>query len=1761
MDLPGFDIGRLITSTVRTSLHHARRRDNGESVIVKVSTTSVPDNRLEEQLRREYEITHGLQVDGILSAIEIVRHKTTCAIVFPGCDCEPITERLGEAKTLIDDLLGYAIPLSRTLSEIHACGILHLDLKPTNILVERHSGTPLLVNFELAVRFDPAKPPATEPPSEPCGTYAYMAPEATGRVPRPVDHRTDIYSFGMTLFELVTGRRPFSAETAVQLMHSQIAKVAPSPASIFPEIPAPLNDIIITCINKAPEERYQGAAGLAADLSSCRDLLLRNELDRFQLRSHDVPIRLELTGRKYGREDELAVAKDAFERAATGRAEVLLISGTSGRGKTVLAEQLRKHVVDCAGTAFYGKFDPVKRDVPFLAVSEAFSAFAKNLLASSPEDVERWKTTLINELGSNAQVLVSLVPDLKPLLGEASDIEGATPIEALNRLNYSFRRLVHLLAKRESPLALVLDDLQWADGPTLRLVETMIKEGAAKHLLIVGLYRDDEVPPEHPFNKMVSALREASVPITEIALGPMQQQHVRELIEDTLKLGGDVASDLAKVLTANAAGNPFFMIQLLRAFVRDRLLVFDSSTLSWQCNLDAIRLAPAADNVVALVLGRMHQLPKEVQSVLNVAAHIGKHFTAETLSLISNTAQLDVDVALQELVDERFMVRREQSFSFAHDRYQQAAKNLTDKTEGARICLAIARRLRDGPTSEDLFDQARLFNESLSLIEDEAERHQVGWINIAAGLAARNSSAFSAAGTYLRAGISILETATETDYSIQERYEHLVALAECDYVSDRVAEADEVIDKALDLATTPFETGRALYMRINGYVQAGRYLELLEIAKKALQCLEVPFSVNASFLHVLYYLARSKLVFKKLSLDELATLPAADDPTEELIQRLFGPIAEAAYNTGNQNLIAAAMLYASCRFVEKGACAASVTIFSAGGMVQSALGNYERGHMYGELALRLAERFNSDYYRSVAHFARSLFNGVWMVPVSELSEGFEKAVQTGIASGNLIYAGYAASLFGVNTLYEGVSLERAAEVAQLGIEMTVGRDPDRLPNAMNTRELVRALRSDDLDPTYDQSFFDDAFFQSENPLHPCRYYIGQMIIRYLRGEYAIAFEMGNRASSLGNSIVRMLEEEVVCFYHGLSAIACARSEVSRTSRFRYLLVARRSLRQMRKWAKLCPANRAHKVLLLQTELSTLRGAVGGMSASYDEAKRLAVENGFVNDAALICLCAGRHFAAKGETRLQDAFFLEGVSFAEKWGAKGIVAVLDRSRTDGLGRSLSPRGQAKSLRSTAASASVTQADFDALIRSNLKISGAIRLSEIVAQSMQFTLQHSGADKGVLVLVDGQALTVEARIENESVTVFEEPVELEQIGDRLPCAAIYYVRRTRRTLVLPNAAESVDFASDPYIKSVRLKALLCVPVLARGELLGIVCLENNLLSNAFVADRVQLVQILASQAAVSIENSRLYRNLEQKVAERTGALKEAQDRLLQFEREATEVKMAGGFAHEMRNALATARNITDNICKVRDSSNMTFCERQYAAVTAILERLEAGVGQENGKNIALHLHKLCADLYDLEEQLQEVDASTDRAMGVTRQILDYSRLDHVVRSRDACDLTRVVMECVDERRNELRQDQIGIAFGSDNECLVEADEDHLRSIVSNLIINAHHALVEVSGRARMLKVDVKSDDLHVTLSVADNGTGIPPAMQDLIFDPFFTTKGAKGTGLGMSIVRRLALLYGGTVQFDSEMDAGTEFRVRLWRSDASGLPRSLSAGGER
>jgi PAS domain S-box-containing protein len=1450
------------------TVYRGRQRGNPTPILAVAPTAERPSPQSLRRLEHEYLLAAELDAAWAAKPLALTRHEGRTILVLKDPGGEPldlVLERDQGRPLDLTRVLHIAVGLASALGQVHRHGLIHKDIKPANVLVDDDDNV-WLTGFGIASRL-PNERQAPAPPEIIAGTLAYMAPEQTGRMNRSIDARSDLYSLGITLYQVLSGALPFAAADPLEWVHCHIAR-QPAPLGDHAAVTEPLSAIITKLLAKNAEDRYQTAFGLECDLRRClAQWQSDGRIDAFPLGAHDASDRLLIPEKLYGREGEIDVLLAAFDRVVThGTPELVLVSGYSGIGKSSVVNELHKVLVPPRGLFASGKFDQYKRDIPYATLAQAFQTLIRQILVKSDTEVQRWRGSLQEAVGPNGQLIFNLIPELEFIIGKQPPAAELPPQDAQNRFQLVFRRFLGAFARKEHPLALFLDDLQWMDAASLELLKYLVTHSEVRHLLLIGAYRDNEVSPSHPLLRTLGAIRGTGARVEEIVLAPLGLDDVGALVSDALHRTPEAAHSLAQLVHEKTAGNPFFLIQFLTALAEEGLLRRDPDAGVWVWDLVRIRAHGYTDNVVDLMVEKLKRLSGTAQTALQQLACLGNVVEIASLRLVFGESEEAIHTPLLEAVRTGLILRLEGSYAFLHDRIQEAAYSLIRESERAEVHLRIGRVLLAGMSEDQLnehvFDVANQLNRGVALLIDRDERAQVAAIDLRAGRRAKASAAYASAREYFSTGMALLDE-RDWDSQYELTFSRWLERAECELLSGNFEKAEQLIGELLPRGVSNADQAIVCRLKVRLQIVKGEYQQAVATALACLRLFGIDLPAHPTWEQVQ---AEYETVWQTLNgrpIESLIDLPLMTDPEPLAAMQALSDLQPAAYFTDRR----LACLHAN-RMVnlamEHGTSAASALAY---GYIATTLGpvfhRYHDGYRFAKLACDLVEKHGFVASRGRVHFSMGRV-AFWTQPLATAIDFMRTTLSGSMDAGDLPLACHSMINCVTGLLLRGDSLDAVWHESEKGLDFAAKADfRDALAIFVSLQRFIANMQGRTATfSTFSDAQFDEATFEEQltgDRVFPviCAYWILKLKARFLSGDYAEALAAADKLKPFLSAAAGQIHLLDYFYYTALTVAALyENASADEQAGWRNLLTTHQE--QLREWVENYPPTFADKHLLVSAETARIEDRDLDAMRLFEEAIRAAREHGFVQNEGVAHEVAARFYAARGFEAIAHMYLRNARNCYDRWGAHGKVRQLDK-RYPRLHEERIPASTASTIGTP-----VRLLDVETVVKASQALSSEIVLPKLIEKLMRIAVEHAGAERGLLILlkssepqIEAEAITGQGRVE---VTVRPATV----LPSDLPQSALHYVLRTRESVVLDDASVANLYSEDEYVRQKRPRSVLCLPIVKQAKLVGALYFENNLTPRAFTADRIAVLEMLASQAAISLENATLFSDLQRNEA---------------------------------------------------------------------------------------------------------------------------------------------------------------------------------------------------------------------------------------------------------------------------------------------------------
>jgi predicted ATPase/serine phosphatase RsbU (regulator of sigma subunit)/tRNA A-37 threonylcarbamoyl transferase component Bud32 len=1497
LTLPNYQISTQIYESANSLVYRGIRKKDNQPVIFKLLKEDYPMPEELTRYRQEYEITHDLDSTGIIKVYDIEKYQNTLVIILEDFGADSLRQLMADRPFTLKEFFPMAIKIADSLGKVHTANIIHKDINPSNIVWEPVSKQLKIIDFGIASRL-PRENPTLKNPEQLEGTLAYLSPEQTGRINRNMDYRTDLYSLGVTFYEMLTGKLPFEPDDAMELVHCHLAKTPTPVCEANSNVPPIISNIVMKLMAKNAEDRYQSTFGVKADLEKCQENLsgFKNLADlQFELAQNDFSTQLQIPQKLYGRENEVNTLLQAFDRISQGAAEMMLVAGYSGVGKTALVHEIHKPMTEKRGYFAAGKFEQLGRNIPYSALSQAFNELFEYVLTESTEQLQQWKQKILTAVGENGQVLLDVFPYLELIIGSQPAIAEIGASETQNRFNLVFQKFIDAISHKEHPLILFIDDLQWADSASLNLLKKLMATKDHKHFLVIGAYRDNEVDVAHPLSTTVESLIKARTKINIIQLKNLSKQNVNTLLADALNGSPTQVQTLTDLIYTKTQGNAFFTHEFLKSLSDENLITFDIDQFCWQWDVATIAKKEITDNVVELMAGKIQKLPPASKNLLKLAACIGNQFDLDTLALIYQHSLPETFIPLQKAMAEGLLLplghynvlqiksQAQAHFKFSHDRIQQAAYSLIPEYEQPNVHHKIGQYLWQA-SQDNLDDRIFAIVDHLNLgSPNSTDKYALARLNLQAAQKAKATAAYKLAYDYAQKGISLLDQpAWQEEYALTLQLYNLIS--EAAYLNGYFEKMTALTKIIVQQTKTVLDKVKIYEMNIQALTIQQNYSQAVYQSQEILHLLGIKLPKQSQIWHILIELVKTQLTLRGKSIASLAALPQMTQPNKMAAMAILDSMASPAYQSGS-NVFPITVFKRVILSIKYGNSPESIFGYCNYGVVLCGItGDIEQGYKFGLLSLKLLSQYHAKSFEAKTSFVFNATIRPWKEHCKETIPSFLEVYQSGLETGDLEFAAHSVLSHSYHLFFLGQELSLVIQ--------NIMRYQNRIRqiNQLSTLNYLKILHQTLLNLTtasVDKKYIlhGEAYQEAEMfPIHQktndslAIYFISlyKMVLGYLFGDYHEAFKMAAQALKYIDSATATFMIPQFYFYDSLICLALYPKQAKLKQmalRFR----VNRNQRKYQKWTKHAPMNYGHKYYLVQAEYCRVLNRTQQAIRFYEQAIQGAKDNDYLQEEALAYELATRFYLEQGMKRVSQTYLRESLYAYQKWGATAKVQELKTkyplehniksadSSTITITKTLTKSSVSTQMQTS------TQLDLDSVTKASQTLTGEIVLSRLLEKIMHIVIENAGAERGLLILEEEKGGT-EWVIEAEGLLEVNEVTLLQSIPlpGHVPTAVVNYVVRTREPVVLANARQEGIYTEDSYISQQQLKSVLCHPILRQGQLIGVLYLENNLIEGAFTPARLQVLDILSSQAAISLENALLYHTLEEKVEERTAQL---------------------------------------------------------------------------------------------------------------------------------------------------------------------------------------------------------------------------------------------------------------------------------------------------
>ncbi len=1586
-----YDNLKEIYRTNNRLVFKGRRKSDSKLIILKIPSGEFVSKSETANLKKEFEINK-----------KINSHRITKALGFELVDNLPIlvSEDFGgvslrelnnkgnfSTKTIIKIL----IKLCKSLEDIHSSNVIHKDIKPENILISPKTGRVLITDFGISTLLNKENT-ESKSPDQLEGSLSYLSPEQTGRMNRTVDYRSDFYSLGIVFYELITFKKPFESNDPMELVHSHIARNPEPPHKIKPQTSEVISKIILKLMAKSPEDRYKTHHGIIYDLEKCfYDLKHFKEIKDFSIAEKDISSDLKIPEKLYGREKEIEVLLNTYEEVSQGSVSFLLVGGYSGIGKSALINELQKPVTEKRGIYLSGKFDQYQRDIPFSAILGACRNFIKQILSKEQSIIKEWKDKFNSSFGKNASLINQVIPELELIMGNLEPLSELSPLETKNRFNHTFRLFIRSLTKKDQPLALFLDDLQWADSSSLDLIEYLVTDLEANNIMIIGAFRDNEVDMLHPLTNLIEQLEKLKLPPKKIILSPLIHEDVLDLISDSIQRKKEEVFELSNLVMEKTNGNPYFVGEFLKSLTIESLLKFDSNESKWVWNEIQIKEKSITSNVIDLLVNKIKTLEINEIEILKHASCLGGLFSLQDLILTSEKTSTDILKTIWQLLPKGFIeVKGDSSselqtlihnesyeinfdkiqFKFLHDRVQQSAYQLLEEKEKEIVHKKIGYFLFQSLKSksktkkeskEDLVTIVNHLNYASKLIDSKKEILELIELNLEVAKIAENSGAYPSAFKFLENATKIfLIDMWKTNYELA--YNTSIRKAECAYICGKFEESEILFKEILANANSNLDKGRVYEIQVVQYANKNELQKAVDLGREGLKLFGVNLPSFVPLPLVLFEVVKATITKGSRKIEDLLNLPEVKDEEIKMVARLLNHLTSPTYGT-NQNLFAFVVTKGVHLALKHGVTDYSAYMFGLyAALVGSKLGLFEAGEKFGHLGINLSNRFNSLSQRCRANFAMGTFVYGWTKHSKDAFDYSLESFRLARETGDNIYSCYSIVEYCSKLVSLGESIDDTHKIISKYTDYVVKQVKDRwigtLMLSMNYFLLNLAGKTKNKFSFSTNDFDEDQYAREINLEGQGQmdwYHTNKAKTYYFYGEYEKALEMLKKAEEkMVYSFACVITAEQNYFY---SLTLAALLDKNPKMKSKYLRKIKQNNSLLKKWAKASPSNFLHKSLLIEAEIARIQEKFFLAEKLYDESIINAKKEGYSVNEAISNELAGKYYSTNNRIKIAKTYLTDAYYGFERWGAIHKVKLFEEKwksfiqfkRNENQNRTLTFEKDSNPFGNTTEMHFASKIlDLSTILKSSQVLSGEIRLNSLLQKMIDILVENAGAERAYFFVNEKDSFVLVASTDlNTEESKVEINIPIDE-SDGFAKTVVNYVIRTKQTLVIQNANSHPIYKTDDYISKNNTRSILCMPILFHSKLFGIIYLENNLAEGALSGERVDLLNMLSSQIAISYNNAKIYGEME--------IMAESFSRFVPREfleylgkTSIQEISVGDAMRHKMTIFFSDLRNFTGMSEKMDVKDNFKFLNSYMERMEPIIKNYEGFIDKYIGDAI--------------------------------------------------------------------------------------------------------------------------------------------------------------------------------------------------------------------
>jgi predicted ATPase/signal transduction histidine kinase len=1743
-----FKILKTIAENSTTEVFRAIDKNNQQVILKRLKDDMVTPNRI-ARFKHEHNISNQIQSDYIISSREFIANEEHFLLVmsdYGGISLSEYIENITPITSYDEliDLITIAIEICNSVSDIHQNHFIHKDINPSNIILNQENKNIRIIDFGLTTsltyeRFETGFEFQLE------GTYPYISPEQTGKINRGIDNRTDLYSLGITLYELFSGKLPFSANGPREWIHCHVAQ-KPFPLIKHNSlIPQQIWSIIEKLINKNADSRYQSAFGVKKDLLRCiKELKQSSKIDAFTPGQEDVSPFFHAPEKLYGRQEETEIINQQLAIAHKGNPAGLLVKGYSGIGKSALVGEVQKEVIGLNGYYVKGKFDQFKKDIPFQGVVQAFTHLIRILLSETDDELKQWKEKIRSTLGLNTGLMVELIPELKHIVGEYEkpiDLQGA---EANKRLMVTFQQFVQLFTQHNHLLVVFIDDLQWADYGSIELIKQLFTNKTNNSLLLIGAYRDNEVGEGNPVRLLFGDKEKENINIKNIELKTLTTQHISEWLSDIFRIQGDQLTTLAEVCAKKSQGNPLFLMEFLSSLVKNQTLKFSPSAGKWVFDVNEIDRKEITDSVGSYISLRLKSIPEETLQILEIASCVGLRFNPQLISTVTGKPRKEIIETLFPALQNSIIVPMTESYRFAaynddisityrfaHDTIHQQVYKQIEEQQKNELHIKIGRLFLKGlpnkSVDELIYELLRHLNIGKHLLSLE-ELHMLASLNLKGVRRATQTGAFTQARTYAETALLLIDDAL-WEHQKQLAIDIHLESADTFLLCGIYPIMNDLLDKVKEKSTDFWDLIKVQEIQISAFIAQNRQTEAVDTTINLLSDLGVKLSSKVSTPSMLRNLISTKIKVSRITEDQFKALPVMTDQKILVAMRNMARVVSVLFRS-NPNLFVTIALTLIKLTIKHGIAPLSPLGFVVFGMLDiSVFKQYKKGYRFAQLGMSFFNKIEAKEYWAQAAYINNVGLRIWNEPLHVINRDllevyqiaqqvgdYETMMQSSAARAHYLFrAGSELSELQKQTIHFKQSLdpynqEISSSQFDVIIQMMANfrlelPSPDVLTGAYYDEQKMLDYHQKDNDGT---SIFN--------------IYLDKLTLAYSFREYDKALEYITICRKHLSGVAGLFMFVSFHFYETLTLTQLFRAKNQKAIKLKSRI--KKNIKLFEQWAEFAPLNYTSYYYLMKAEWHSMHNNLLESSDWYDKAIAQAKKEEFIDREALFNELAGRFWLNHKKNDLAYTYIEKSYKCYLLWGATSKANLLKDEFVIKFGKQTPTKAFFSSISSSDHSSSAADItkflDIETIMEASNAISGEIRLSELLKKTLHIILVHAGASRGALIVKNSKnelELMAEGEVQQEKIDV---NLKNDKIVEwRFPVSVIKYIERTQELLILNNANQEGNFINDSYIKSYGLRSIICIPITYQAQFTGMLYLENNYNTNVFFKERVNILNILCTQLAIALENAILYNEMEEKVKERT-----------------REISLKNTTLEEQKEELEKTQEQLNELIATKDKFFRIIAhdlKGPLANINTFLDILASG-----------ELEQSDPEYFTYIKQFSE---SSQTTYDLLNNLLTWARSqrDEIVFKPQSHALNMIAENTARLFRQSMMEKKINFHNEIEPHLSVMADKNMLDTIIRNLIFNA----IKFSNKNGNIWVNAKSNQHYIEVEVQDDGIGMNERISESLFKienklpSRKGTEGEKGTGLGLILCKEFVEKNNGKIWVQSKEGEGTSFFFTL------------------